>query len=814
MRLERLSIRGLGPFREESEIDLRALDGARIVAVVGPNGAGKSTALELFPGALYRQAPTRGSLAGLAVDRAAYVEAEVVNGQRYRIRQTVDGVSGKGEASVIDADGVPLVESGKVRAYDAWAATYLPPPEVLYASTFAVQGRGGFLEMKPADRKAVLLRVLGVERLEALAELGRERARRAKEDLRVVEARLGDARCGALAPEDAETELQAARTAAAAADEDRASARAALEQAQERRREVELAVTRAREVRERRAALNARIRDLRARREDLEERARNNRTVLERGDEIRAAVARAEELDTALKAADSAIARLSAERAEHVAGERRARDAAAAAEGRADRAAERAGLYHDRLLDRHDVENAAAGLESARSDMARAEAWLRDVEDRYEELRGRRLAGAEDRIVKLRAGLERIESIARDAGGDAVVVAQKTLTDDDEMARAARQFPSDLENADRDLRQAREELDRAKRSLARRERLAARASEMEAAAADLSAAKREEREAREEAAGMREDAAQAAQRAAGVDVGAAEAERQRMAQERAELAPRLKLAGPLAQAEARIAELTRQLDEVMAELERAEAEAAALPPAEDAPPVPDVAGPEEAVRTAEERSRQRHADVVLAERALDEARAVASRVAELQAERARLDEALADWTRLAQDLGRDGLQAAEIDAAGPELTELVNDLLHGCVSRRWTVTIETTRRSADGKKQIEGCDVRVLDTERGRDAPVETFSGGERVLIGEAVSLALSVLACRRAGVEAPTLVRDESGAALDPVNGRAYVAMLRRAADMIGASQVLFVSHAPELQELADARIRVDGGRIVIEEG
>jgi exonuclease SbcC len=105
----------------------------------------------------------------------------------------------------------------------------------------------------------------------------------------------------------------------------------------------------------------------------------------------------------------------------------------------------------------------------------------------------------------------------------------------------------------------------------------------------------------------------------------------------------------------------------------------------------------------------------------------------------------------------------------------------------------------------------VLDTVAGREGAAETFSGGERVLLGEAVSLALSMLACRRAGLVGVTLVRDETGAALDPANGRAYVAMLRRAAELVGARQVLFVSHSPELAELADARIVVGGGTAVV---
>jgi exonuclease SbcC len=151
----------------------------------------------------------------------------------------------------------------------------------------------------------------------------------------------------------------------------------------------------------------------------------------------------------------------------------------------------------------------------------------------------------------------------------------------------------------------------------------------------------------------------------------------------------------------------------------------------------------------------------------------------------------------------------EIDAAGPELTELVNDLLRTCVGARWTVTVETQRLSADGKRMLEGCEVRVLDSERGRDAPAETLSGGERVIISEAISLALSMLACRRSGVVRPVLVRDESGAALDVVAARGYVSMLRRAAEFVGADRVLLVSHSPDVWDLCDARVEVRDGRI-----
>jgi exonuclease SbcC len=170
-----------------------------------------------------------------------------------------------------------------------------------------------------------------------------------------------------------------------------------------------------------------------------------------------------------------------------------------------------------------------------------------------------------------------------------------------------------------------------------------------------------------------------------------------------------------------------------------------------------------------------------------------------------------DWGKLGDDLGRDGLQAMEIDAAVPEINTLANDLLHTCHGSRFTIEVRTDRSSADGKRTLEGLDVRVLDTVGGRDDLAETYSGGECVIVGEALALALTVVACRRRGVTAPTLVRDESGAALDAENGRAYVAMLRRAAEAVGAACTLVVSHDAGVRELCDARIEIAAGRIEV---
>jgi ABC-type lipoprotein export system ATPase subunit len=40
---------------------------------------------------------------------------------------------------------------------------------------------------------------------------------------------------------------------------------------------------------------------------------------------------------------------------------------------------------------------------------------------------------------------------------------------------------------------------------------------------------------------------------------------------------------------------------------------------------------------------------------------------------------------------------------------------------------------------------------------------------------------------------------------------MLRRAADMVGASGVLFVTHSPDIAALADATIQLGDGQAVV---
>lgn len=795
MRWERIKIGGLGPFKAV-DIDLAAIDGT-LIAVTGDNGAGKSTLLELLAGALYRQCRTRGTLTSLAKGRDAYVEVHAVNGHAFTIRQTVDGIGGKGESLVLDSDGRAVLESTKVTHFDAWAKDHLLPPEVLYCSSFAAQKSAGFVGLSKGDRKAVLLRILGIERYERMAERARERARGAKATADQIRARLADEQARTPDAQVARAELDEATKQVTARFEAAAAARAALDRARAAAADAE----RARELVEQRQAIELRVQQGEAQLRELEERLNNNRKLQGRAQEIRAAVKRSTTLTEEL----DALRRQAADLSSKLAGRAEKARAALSTANRADQAekecAERVRRVELRLRDKAKIEDAVAQIAVLRTREGELVEALAQVEARDTALQELLLTGKDSRIKGLRTTLEQIADGAIPAGEECNTAAE-TILADNQALKAQLDAPQELAQVRSDIQRRRAELQQLRTQITGMEQLAARHPEMLAAAADLVAAQHDHAAAveRRSIATNESEAAADAEGQLRSEAAAVEQQAQTRQQEVAELSALVRHAGPLEVAEARIEELTRQSADVRATLDRARLELAALPNVEagdlDVTPYESAAA-----EAAQDENRAREA-AALAAKTVEDADAGAQRIAQLQTELERADIDTADWTRIAQDVGRDGLQAMEIDAAIPELNTIANDLLHECHGPRFTVELRTERLSSDGKKTIEGLDVRVIDTKEGRDALVETFSGGEEVIVSEAIGLALTALACRCAGLERPTVVRDESGAALDPTNCPAWIAMLRRAAKHINAAQVLFVSHNPIATDLADARI------------
>lgn len=168
------------------------------------------------------------------------------------------------------------------------------------------------------------------------------------------------------------------------------------------------------------------------------------------------------------------------------------------------------------------------------------------------------------------------------------------------------------------------------------------------------------------------------------------------------------------------------------------------------------------------------------------------------------------WTALAQRLGRDGLQRLEIDAAGPVVSDIANQLLEVGWGPRFTVAIVTQVATADGKDMKEKFTIEVLDNLHGGEPrDIGDLSGGERVVVEEAIRAALACYVNRRSRDPFGQMWRDEADGGLSAEKGERYILMLRKLRELSGAEQVVFITHRPELAAMADAVVTVADGAV-----
>lgn len=169
-----------------------------------------------------------------------------------------------------------------------------------------------------------------------------------------------------------------------------------------------------------------------------------------------------------------------------------------------------------------------------------------------------------------------------------------------------------------------------------------------------------------------------------------------------------------------------------------------------------------------------------------------------------------DYDYIAKAFGPDEIQLCEIQAAGPGVSAIVNELLEGCFDNKFEVRFRTQRPRADGKGMVDDFDIEVRNKTLDRVCLVDELSGGQFVLVNEAVNLGIAIYNMRQAeGVQYETLFRDETVGALDAKNAKEYVRMLRRAMDIGGFHQVIFICHSPQVWEMADRCLYVAGGRV-----
>ena len=752
MRLNTLELRGATRFAETVSIDFDAI-GPGLVALTGSNGQGKTTLMEAIPAALFRSFPSRsGNLNAHCQGRDAYIDLRFSMGDAaYRSLVKIDAEQGGQSAVLFNSDGSAPLTSGKVTDYDAAVRARVAEPAIFLASVFSAQnGAGNFLDASKADRKGLFVRMLGLDHLQVLSDSAKLKARGTETAIATLNGKASGLRIAVEGRAAIESIVAHHQADLVVADAEVARCDAELAEAKDRLAGL--------------AAASDSLSDLMA------QQAAIGQEITTLGEQLGQARDKATELRTLLGNAETF------------------------------------------LLRRAEIEGAEADAATARASLVTVDADIARVEEaeRRETIMLRRRSEAQDGVRKAEAEVARVTHD--------VAKYERELDRSQETSGLLNQVPcGDTFPTCQFLTTA----------VAEREKISHWSGLAKEAAVALTQANTSLAKAQEGAQGYLFDPA-AGERLTR-ELAALRGNRTTLVNQIAQLEKVVTLRPHLDIAAAAVIERTGQIDEVEANavqlggaivIKQAQvqdlqvkANAARQAQADRGAASMAVSGAETTLQEQRRKRDQIQTAIGEASGKLAELAKAVDDLAAIDVEIAGLLQEQADWTSLSKALGQNGVQALEIDAAGPEVSSLTNELLESCFGTRFTVSFETTRIKADGDT-AETFDVRVIDNERGREGAVGSLSGGEKVILNEAISLALALFNARKSERKLETLFRDETAGALDPENAARYVLMLRRAMALGGFHQCLFIAHQPDVYESADTIIRVAGGKATVQCG
>jgi len=182
----------------------------------------------------------------------------------------------------------------------------------------------------------------------------------------------------------------------------------------------------------------------------------------------------------------------------------------------------------------------------------------------------------------------------------------------------------------------------------------------------------------------------------------------------------------------------------------------------------------------------------------------------------RLTRDLYQWKHIEEGFGRNGLIALELELAAPAVSDIANALLTE-MGGRFAIRFDTlepkmTRGKITGYK--ESFSVKVFDGEKGIEKALIDLSGGERVWVDEAMARGIGIYNSRNTGANLGFLVSDERDGALDADKKLEYMAMKRKVLELGGDKQEIFISHTPEVWDLADEVIEVGSEGVRLRNG
>jgi exonuclease SbcC len=162
------------------------------------------------------------------------------------------------------------------------------------------------------------------------------------------------------------------------------------------------------------------------------------------------------------------------------------------------------------------------------------------------------------------------------------------------------------------------------------------------------------------------------------------------------------------------------------------------------------------------------------------------------------------WAYLKNALGRDGLQALEIDSVAPIISNIANELLSSTFGPSFQVRLDTLTDS-----NRETLDIWVI-RENGTEVLLEDLSGGEKVWVLKALRLARTMIAKEKSGNDTLSAFGDEEDGALrHGETSENFIGLYRAFLRMAGFVTCYYISHKPECVAMADHTINFEYGSI-----
>jgi exonuclease SbcC len=209
-----------------------------------------------------------------------------------------------------------------------------------------------------------------------------------------------------------------------------------------------------------------------------------------------------------------------------------------------------------------------------------------------------------------------------------------------------------------------------------------------------------------------------------------------------------------------------------------------------------------ALNKAREIIKTEQAHAVRLQAQLEKVAAMAAECADITAQTAPLSKDAVRWQTLSRAFGRDGVPAMIIDCAVPELESIANDILGQMTRGKNSLFFNTQRDKKNGQGIIETLDIMISDWECPQGRPYETFSGGEQLRIDFALRFALAELLARRAGSRVEWLTIDEGLGSQDREHRELVLEAIRNVAGRF--KKVILITHIEDAQGFFEEQIVV----------